>query len=79
MALPMTARATALPWHKIYQEAILELDCHKAPGRVEFARKNLVERLRQLDPRCPDEQWETDRLLNALRMLALLDKTSNAA
>jgi hypothetical protein len=75
----MAARATVLPWHKIYQEAILEPDCGKVRGRVEYARKSLVERLRQLDQRCPDERWELDRLLNALRMLALLDKTSNAA
>jgi len=75
----MSARATLLPWHGIYQAAILESDRHKVPGRVERARRDLVERVRHLDPQCPNERWELDRVLNALRMLALLDKTINAA
>jgi hypothetical protein len=75
----MSVRPQLPPWQNIYQAAILEPDRHKVPGRVESARKNLVDRLRQLDPQRPDERWEVDRALNALRMLALLDKTTNAA
>jgi hypothetical protein len=46
---------------------------------IKCARKNLVQRLRQLDPQRPEQRWELDRALSALKMLALLDKTSNAA
>jgi hypothetical protein len=74
----MSARPPLPPWQSVYQEAILEPDRHKVSGRVENARNNLVERLRQLDPQRPDERWEVDRALNALRMLALLDKTNAA-
>jgi hypothetical protein len=73
---------SALPqlpaWHDLYQAAILEPDRHKLPTRIECAQRSLVERLRQLDPQHPDEQWEVDRTLNALRMLALLDMNSNS-
>jgi hypothetical protein len=65
-------------WHDVYKAAILESDRRKIPGRVESARKNLVERWRELDPKLPDQRWELDRISNALRMLALLDKTSAA-
>ena len=79
MISPLAARSTSLTWHDSYQAAILESDRDKVPGKVECARRKLVERLRQLDAQRPDERWEMDRLLNALRMLALLDKTSDAA
>jgi hypothetical protein len=49
------------------------------PARIECARRSLAERLRQVDPQRPDERSEMDRALNALRMLVLLDQTSNAA
>jgi hypothetical protein len=75
----MSARTVLPPWHNIYKDAILEPDRHKVPCRVESARKNVVDRLRQLNPQCPEERWEVDRALNALRMLALLDKTTKAA
>jgi len=75
----MSARPVLPPWHTVYQEAILEPDRDKVHGLVESARRNLVDRLRQLDPQHPDERWEMDRALNALRMLALLDKTTKAA
>jgi hypothetical protein len=65
-------------WHDAYKAAILEPDRQKIPSRVESARKNLVERWRELDPKFPDQRWELDRISNALRMLALLDKTSAA-
>ncbi len=65
-------------WHDVYQAAILEPDRLKVPGRVQSARRNLAERWRELDPKLPDERWELDRISNALRMLALLDKTSAA-
>jgi hypothetical protein len=71
----MSARPTQPAWHDMYQAAISEPDRHKIHGRVERARRDLVERLRQLDPQCPDERWELDRALNALRMLALLATT----
>jgi hypothetical protein len=75
----MPARSPLPPWHNTYQAAILEPDLEKVPGRVESARKHLVDRLQQLDPQHPGERPELDRALNALRMLALLDKTVNAA
>lgn len=76
----MPARLPHPPWHDVYRAAILELDPHKIPVRIECARKNLTERLRHLETRnTPDEHWEVDRALNALRMLALLEKPSNAA
>jgi hypothetical protein len=62
-------------WHHVYQEAILELDDRKVPGLIERARKYLAKDLPQLDPQIPDQRRELDRALNALRMLALLDKT----
>jgi hypothetical protein len=67
------------PWHDVYRAAILEPDQHKIPIRIECARRNLTERLQQLDPQRPEERCEVDRALNALRMLALLDKTINDA
>jgi hypothetical protein len=75
----MSTRSTLPIWHNTYAAAILEPDREKVPGRVESARKHLVDRLQQLDPQRPGERWEADRALNALRMLALLDKTINAA
>ena len=75
----MSARATLLPWHHVYQAAILEADRHKVPDRVEKARTRLAERQRQLNPNLAEERWELDRVLNALRMLALLDKVSSDA
>jgi hypothetical protein len=75
----MSARVSLPPWHNTYQAAILEPDREKVPGRVESARKHLVDRLRELDPQHPGERSEMDRALNALRMLALLDKTIKAA
>ncbi len=66
-------------WHDIYRAAILEPDSYKMPARIECARRSLLERLRQLDAQRPDERSEMDRALIALRMLALLDQTSNAA
>jgi hypothetical protein len=65
-------------WHDVYQAAILEPDRQKIPGRVQCARRDLAERWRELDPKLPDQRWELDRISNALRMLALLDKTSGA-
>lgn len=65
-------------WHELYQAAILELDHDKIPPLVERARTNLADRVRQLDPQVPDERSELNRALNALRMLALLDKTMTA-
>jgi hypothetical protein len=65
-------------WQDVYQAAILEPDRLKVPGRVQCARKNLAQRWRELDPKLPDQRWELDRISNALRMLALLDKTSTA-
>jgi hypothetical protein len=65
-------------WHDVYKAAILEPDRQKVPDRVQCARKNLADRWRELDPKLPDQRWELDRISNALRMLALLDKTSAA-
>jgi hypothetical protein len=65
-------------WQDVYQAAILEPDRLKVPTRVQCARENLTERWRELDPKLPDQRWELDRISNALRMLALLDKTSAA-
>ncbi|MGA2353348.1 MAG: hypothetical protein ABSG02_02560 [Terriglobales bacterium] len=65
-------------WQGVYQAAILEPDRQKIPGRVQCARKNLAERWRELDPKLPEQRWELDRISNALRMLALLDRTSGA-
>jgi hypothetical protein len=71
--------ARPLPtWHDVYQAAILEPDREKVPNRVQCARRNLADRWRELDPKLPDQRWEIDRITNALRMLALLDKTSAA-
>jgi hypothetical protein len=75
----MSARRPLPPWQTVYQAAILEPDRDKVPSRVENARKTLGDRLRELDPQRPDERWEVDRALNALRMLALLDKTTDAS
>ncbi len=75
----MCARVTLLPWHQIYQAAILEPDRHKIPDRIETARTGLAERQRQLNPNLAEERWELDRVSNALRMLALLDKVSSDA
>jgi len=76
----MSAHLPHPPWHDVYRAAILEPEHRKIPVRIECARKNLTERLRQLETRnTPDEHWEVDRALNALRMLALLEKHSNAA
>jgi|HubBroStandDraft_2_1064218.scaffolds.fasta_scaffold11631_3 hypothetical protein len=74
----MSARLMQSPWHHVYQAAILEVDRHQVSARVQSARRDLAERVRQLDPQQPDERWELDRIANALRMLALLDKTSRA-
>ena len=62
-------------WQDVYQAAILEPDRLKVPARVQCARRNLADRWRELDPRLPDQRWELDRITNALRMLALLDRT----
>jgi hypothetical protein len=75
----MSAHLPLPPWHDVYRAALLEPDHDKIPIRSKCARKDLVERLRQLDPQRPEERWELDRALSALKMLALLDKTSNAA
>ena len=75
----MAAHPQLPPWHDVYRAAILEPDHDKIPIRIKSARKNLVERLRELDPQRPEQRWELDRALSALRMLALLAKTSNAA
>ena len=75
----MSAVPSPFPWHDVYQAAILETDRRKMPMRIECARRTLLERVRRLDPQRPDDRWELDRALHALRMLALLGKTSNAA
>ena len=71
----MSAPSPRPLWHELYQAAILELDRDKIPLLVERARRNLADRLRELDPQVPDQRSELNRALNALRMLALLDKT----
>jgi hypothetical protein len=75
----MSAQTSLPTWHNTYAAAILEPDRDKVPGRVESARKHLVDRLRELDPQRPGERSELDRALNALKMLALLDQTTKAA
>ncbi len=68
--------ARPLPgWHNSYQAALFELDREKVPNRIELARKSLVERLRELDTHSTDQRGEVDRILNALRMLELLNHT----
>jgi len=72
----MSARLMHLSWHGVYQAAILEPDPQQVSVRVQSARRDLAERLPQLDPQQPEERSELDRIANALRMLALLDKAT---
>jgi len=78
MVISMSARLMHRSWHDVYQAAILESDRQQVSVRVQSARSDLAERLRHLDPQHPEERCELDRIANALRMLALLDKTTAA-
>ena len=71
----MSAQPPLPPWHDVYQAAIFESDRLNVSKRVEIARQNLKDRVRQLDPQRQEERWELDKALNALRMLSLLDHT----
>jgi hypothetical protein len=61
-------------WQKRYREALLESDRKQVPGRIHVAMDSLVRHLRETNPDM--RRHERDRILQALRMLELLQSVS---
>jgi hypothetical protein len=54
-------------WRKLYEAAVLEVDCEVLPRRIDLARKAIKQRVERL--LCTGENGETEPLLNALNVL----------
>ena len=61
-------------WQKRYREALLESDRKQVPGRIHVAMDSLIQHLRETN--LGARRHERDRILQALRMLELLQSVS---
>lgn len=59
------------PWKHLYEAAVLELDSRRLLGRIEEARRAILQCLASTDPADRDE---TEPLTNALQVLQDLNK-----
>jgi hypothetical protein len=62
------------PWHECYRAALLESDRNQLPVRINTAMDTLIQHLRGAND--VDQRRERDRILQALRMLDLLQRVS---
>lgn len=57
-------------WAEMYRAAMLEMDADRVPAEIETARSAILTRIDELESK--KENQELDPLVNALKMLALL-------
>jgi hypothetical protein len=62
------------PWHECYRAALLESDRSQVPGRISVAMNTLIQHLKGTND--GEQRRERDRILQALRMLELLQRVS---
>jgi hypothetical protein len=60
-------------WRGLYQAALFETDTSKLTGRIDEARKALMERARELFATSPNYEDESDAIENALYALQALE------
>lgn len=70
----MNPRRQLPPWHECYRAALLESDRNQVPNRISVAMDTLIQHLKGTNDR--EERRERDRILQALRMLELLQRVS---
>lgn len=74
----MSTHQSLPAWHEVYEAAILESDHELARGKINAAKAVLKDRLSHLNRQQTGSGAEADRLLNAIRMLDLLQRMAIA-